>query len=108
MKTLFSLITILWVLSSAQASDVSCQVNVLKPKLSATVIQQESEKPANITVAEARLRLKHSAEQRVQETAQTEPAEEETELSEEPAEKESGLGSMFDILIPSKLRNPVQ
>ncbi len=108
MKTLFSLVTILMVMGSAYASDVSCQVNILKPKLSAAVIQQEADKPAKLTVAEARLRLKKSAEERVQQTAQTEEQTEDKELPDEPVKRESGLGSMFDILLPSKLRNPVQ
>ncbi len=108
MKVIISLVTILWVLGTAHASDVSCQVNVLKPKLSATTVQKEADKPAAMTVAEARLRLKKSAEQRNQETAQAEPQPEEKESTDEPVTKESGLGNMFDILLPSKLRNPAQ
>lgn len=108
MKSLFCLVTILLVLGSAQASDVSCQVNVLKPKLNTTVIKDESDKPAKITVAEARIRLMQSVEERNQETAQVETLPEDKEITDEPAKKESGLGNMFDILLPAKLRNPVQ
>jgi len=108
MKTLFGLITILIVLGSAKANDVSCEVNVLKPKLSATLVQQESEKSADMTVAEARLRLKKSKQERSQQVTQTESASENKDMAEKPVKKQSGLGNMFDILLPSKLRDPAQ
>jgi len=95
-------------LGTAHANDVSCQVNVLKPKLSATSIKAESDKPAKITVTEARLRLSQSTEKNKQETVQTDSQTEEKDINDEPVEKESGLGNMFDILLPAKLRNPVQ
>lgn len=106
MKTLLSLITIFLVVGISQASDVSCQVDVLKPKMNPTLIEEEAEKPATMTVAEARIRLKNTQEEQQANTtlAQTEDQPEEEEVTE----KESGLGSMFDILLPSKLRNPVQ
>jgi ribosomal protein L12E/L44/L45/RPP1/RPP2 len=106
MKTLFSLLTLLLVLGSAQAGDVSCQVDVLKPKMNASIIKEEAEKPADLTVAEARLRLKNRQQVSQQDNSMADQ-EQQTE-KEEPAKKESGLGSMFDILLPSKLRNPVQ
>lgn len=89
------------------AGDVSCQVDVLKPKMNATALQDDVEQPAQMTVAEARLRLSHDedeTDEEQQETAQTDNED----LPAETAKKESGLGNMFDILIPSKLRNPVR
>lgn len=105
MKTLLSLFTFFLLLGAAQASDVSCQINILKPKMNATLIEEEQDKPAQITVAEARMRLQASnddAEERDSSQSDDE------ELTTETAEKDSGLGSMFDILLPAKLRNPVQ
>ncbi|MCB1582489.1 MAG: hypothetical protein R3E90_04805 [Marinicella sp.] len=100
-----SLLTLLLVMGFAQAGDVSCQVDMLKPKMNANFIE-EDQKPATITVTEARIRLQARQETPQKETALSEQ-DEQTE-KEEPAKKESGLGSMFDILLPSKLRNPVQ
>ena len=102
MKTIFSIIFLHLLLSSAQASDVSCQVNVLKPKMSAVMTVDEKSKPAEFTIAEARIRLKKDSDEKPQETAKVDEEKVET------AKKESGLGSMFDILLPSKLRNPAQ
>ena len=90
-----------------QASVVSCQVDVLKPKMNAAALEENARQPAQLTVAEARLRLKKDDEDeqdKQQETAQNDN----DELPAETAKKESGLGNMFDILIPSKLRNPVR
>ncbi len=100
-----SLFTLLLVMGFAQAGDVSCQVDMLKPKMNAALIE-EDQKPASITVAEARIRLQSRKEETKQETVMVE--QDEQAEKEEPAKKESGLGSMFDILLPSKLRNPVE
>jgi hypothetical protein len=106
MKKVVILISLLLLAGLSHASDVSCQVDVLKPKMNATALQEEVSKPGEITVAEARLRLskEDKEEQQEQETAQTDNEE----LPAETAKKESGLGNMFDILIPAKLRNPVR
>ncbi len=101
-----SLLTLLLFMGFAQAGDVSCQVDMLKPKMNAKFIE-EDQKPGAITVAEARVRLQATQEEPKEETALVDQ-DEQTE-NEAPAKKEqSGLGSMFDILLPSKLRNPVQ
>lgn len=107
MKTLFSLLALLLVMGFAQAGDVSCQVDVLKPKMN-PIIKDEAEKPADLTVAEARVRLKNRQKANQQETVLAKQEQKQQTEKDEPAEKESGLGSMFDILLPSKLRNPVQ
>ena len=74
--------------------------------MNASALQEDAQQAAQLTVAEARLRLKQDDEaaEEPQETAQTENED----LPAETAKKESGLGNMFDILIPSKLRNPVR
>lgn len=100
-----SLFTLLLVMGFAQAGDVSCEVDMLKPKMSAKFIEEE-QKPAAITVAEARIRLQARQDEPEEETVLVE--QEKSTEEDEPAKKESGLGSMFDILLPSKLRNPVQ
>ena len=102
MKTIFSIILLHLLLGSVQASDTSCQVNVLKPKMSSALTIAEQSKPAELTIAEARIRLNQDADEKPQETAKVDEEKVET------AKKESGLGSMFDILLPSKLRNPAQ
>lgn len=127
----------------AQAGDVSCQVDLLKPKINAAVILEEANKPAKLTVAEARLRLQKSQvtddtepahkengqvqngqvhngqvhngqvhngqvhndhKETTQETAQTNDEKETAKAAKKP----SRLGGIFDILLPSKLRNPVK
>lgn len=100
-----SLLALLLVMGFAQAGDVSCQVDMLKPKMNANLIE-ENQKPGSITVAEARIRLQASQEVAKNKTAMVE--QEKQAEKEEPAKKESGMGSMFNILLPSKLRNPVQ
>ncbi len=112
----------------AHAGDVSCQVDLLKPKINAAVIIEEANKPAKLTVAEAKLRLQksqvaddteqahkknrqakngqaqNSQQKTNQETAQTNDEKETTKA----AKKTSSLGGIFKILLPSKLRNPVK
>jgi len=106
MKILTSLLILFVVVGTAHANDVSCQVDMLKPKLKASVIHDETDMPAGITVSDAIIRLK---KQNKSESIELESAQVENEETEnEPVKKESGLGSMFDILLPSKLRNPVQ
>ncbi len=97
----------------AQAGDVSCQVDLLKPKINAVVIEEEINKPATMTVAEARLRLQNSRNTEQPDEQQEEGGEEndepvQTEDTEVTAKKESRMGGIFDILLPSKLRNPVK
>ncbi len=97
----------------ARAGDVSCQVDLLKPKFNASVIAEEANKPAKLTVTETKLRLKQnlkkldSEDQREnnnQETVQVENKKE----ADKSVKKSSRLGGIFDILLPSKLRNPVK
>ncbi|MFC3192917.1 hypothetical protein ACFODZ_01560 [Marinicella sediminis] len=104
MKQAFIIIICLTLAGISHAGDVSCQVDVLKPKMNATSLQDEVSKPAQITVAEARLRLQAEVEEEPPESSQSEN----DEIPAETAKKESGLGNMFDILIPAKLRNPVR
>ena len=117
MKFLLILITIVTASGTAFAGDDSCQVNLLKPKINASVIAEEDSQPARITVAEARLRLQHTRkdqqliEEESQDTAQVDSSQVDSEESSADAEedkKTSRLGGIFDILLPSKLRNPVK
>jgi len=94
---------------------VSCQVDLLKPKINAAVIVEEANKPAKLTVTEARLRLQQSqvADERVaEETEQTQEQNNKdtapTNTEKVTAKKTTRLGGIFDILLPSKLRNPVK
>ncbi len=106
----------------ASAGDVSCQVDLLKPKVNAVLIQDEADKPASLTVADTKLRLqqhqsKHSNTSETaakendkqlkdnsnQETAQSTP----DKVNNKTAKKSSGMGGIFDILLPSKLRDSV-
>jgi len=115
-------------ISLAQAGDVSCQVDLLKPKTNATVIIEEANKPAKLNVAEARLRLQknqvtdateavqvqngqvqneqvqNNQQKTTQKTALTNDEKETTKA----AKKTSKRGGIFEILLPSKLRNPVK
>lgn len=101
----------------AQAGDVSCQVDLLKPKFNASLIEDEAKKPAKMTVTETKHRLKQSlkkpgsenkseqkSENKTQETAQVENKK----VADKIVKKTSRLGGIFDILLPSKLRNPVK
>ncbi len=97
-------LALLFGIASAQANDVSCQVDMLTPKINAAIIEEEADKPAKMTVAEARLRLQKNPEEEERETAQTENKN----IPAEAAKKESRLGGLFDILLPSKLRNPAK
>ena len=97
----------------AQAGDVSCQVDLLKPKINAAVIEEEASKPASLTVAEARLRLKQNqadddAEQKQQQNGQETAQNNDDKVATKATKKTSRLGGIFDILLPSKLRNPVK
>jgi hypothetical protein len=100
----------------AKAGDVSCQAELLKPKFKAPLIEEEEHKAGSLTVAEARIRLQQSrqeiaAVESPKAAATEEPevaAEEEPEVTDEAAKKESRVGGFFDILLPSKLRNPVR
>lgn len=111
MKVVIFTILLLLLGGLAQAGDVSCQVDLLKPKMKAAVIEEEANKPATMTVAEARIRLQKSrqteqlAEQDDEEDNKEPVQSEDTEVA---AKKESRLGGIFDILLPSKLRNPVK
>lgn len=106
-------------LGFAQAGDVSCQVDLLQPKINAAVIIAEANKPAKLTVAEARLRLQKTqvaddtesakkqngqVQNSHKETAQATDEKETTKAAKKP----SRLGGIFEILLPSKLRNPVK
>lgn len=107
MKTTIILFIGCLLTSFTHAGDVSCQVDVLKPKMNVAAFQVNAQQPALITVAEARIRLRQDDEgeqEKQLEMAQTDN----DELPAETAKEESGLGNMFDILIPSKLRNPVR
>lgn len=88
------------------ANDVSCQSDLMKPKLNATMTLNESEKPAQLTVSDTQTRLKES---RTKNTAESEKENTISASEEKPtAKKESSLGDIFDILLPAKLRNPVK
>ncbi len=105
-------IVLLLLVGIAQAGDVSCQVDLLKPKMNAAVIVEEANKPATLTVAESRLRLQNrklaeTAGDPEQEDQEPEP-QEDTEVAAKSAKKESRIGGIFDILLPAKLRNPVK
>lgn len=117
MKFLLILITIVTASGTAFAGDDSCQVNLLKPKINPSVIAEEDSQPAKLTVAEARLRLQQTrqdqqrTEEESQDTAQVDNAQvdgEEAPAEAEENKKSSRLGGIFDILLPSKLRNPVK
>lgn len=99
--------------AAAWANDGSCQVDLLKPKFNAAVIEAESTKPAQLTVSETKLRLQQNQlqtdtqannKQQAQETVQTN----DEKTQEKSTEKTSRLGGIFDILLPSQLRNPVK
>ncbi|WP_223787320.1 hypothetical protein [Marinicella meishanensis] len=103
----------------AKAGDVSCQADLLKPKFKAPVIEEEDHKPGSLTLAEARLRLQQSRQEIAAiDAAKTSPQtpteeeeptpEEDSEVTNKSAKKESRMGGLFDILLPSKLRNPVK
>ncbi len=108
----------------AQAGDVSCQVNLLKPKLNPVIIQEEASKPAKLTVAETKIRLQKSqsqddvqlsSKQHTQQQAQQQKEEDQgttqtnkEEVANKTAKKTSGLGGIFDILLPSNLRDSVK
>lgn len=99
----------------AHAGDVSCQADLLKPKFKAPLIEEEAHKAGSLTVAEARIRLQQSRQEiaavETPKVATDEPEttpEEDSEVTEESAKKESRVGGFFDILLPSKLRNPVR
>lgn len=96
--------------SFAQAGDVSCQVDLLKPKIKAAIIEEEMDKPAQLTVADARLRSQQKNQQDVAESKQQQNAQipDNEENSEKSSKKPSRLGGIFEILLPSKLRNPVK
>lgn len=104
MKFGIIVLSLLFGFATAQANDVSCQVDMLTPKINATIIEEEADKPAEMTVAEARLRLQKKSDEEERETAQTENEN----IPAEAAKKESRLGGLFDILLPSKLRNPAE
>ncbi len=114
----------LFVSGFASAGDVSCQVDLLKPKINVALIQDEADKPASLTVSETKLRLQQhqanhnsstdttiqeSGEQskdknkQNQETAQS-PSD---KVNNKATKKSSGSGGIFDILLPSKLRDSV-
>ncbi len=106
-----TLLFILLIVASfgSNANDVSCQSEIMKPKLSASLILEEDQKPAELTVAEAKLRLKkieNTAETEEEQSEQDDTAQANTEKA--TAKKQSRLGGIFDILLPSKLRNPVR
>ncbi len=104
----FLLLLTLIISGGAHANDVSCQSGLMKPNINPVLIMAEEDKPADLTVAEARLRLKEN---------RTVAANEEEQEKQEPVQannekantkKQSRLGGIFDILLPSKLRNPVR
>jgi len=120
MKVGITITILLLAFGMAKAGDESCQAELLKPKYKAPLIEEEENKPGALTVAEARIRLLQSR----QVVADIEAAEanndsgaveeeqptpeEDSEVANEAAKKESRLGGIFDILLQSKLRNPVK
>lgn len=105
--------------SFARAGDVSCEVDSLKPKINAAMILDEASKPAEVTVAEARMRLQKSHEQKHTEQTQKQLVQQQNQKEDEQetsqnnndkvaAKKTSGMGGIFDILLPSKLRDSVK
>ncbi|MCX7552774.1 hypothetical protein OS175_02690 [Marinicella sp. S1101] len=106
MKTAFLLIILMFISLAAVANDVSCQSDLMKPKLNNTMTLTEAEKPAQLTVSDTQKRLKENRSKDI-EKSKTENTISATE--EEPTvKKESSLGNIFDILLPAKLRNPVK
>lgn len=112
MKVGFITLLLLLVMGAVKAGDVSCQVDLLKPKIKAAVIIEETDKPATMAIAEGKLRLQNSRENKELEQQDQENHDaaltEDSEVTEKTAKKESRLGGIFDILLPSKLRNPVK
>lgn len=108
----FAVLIILLIVASlgVHAGDVSCQSEIMKPKISAVHVMDEDQKPADLTVAEAKLRLKENNELQAsdeeEQIQQDETAQ--VESKKVTAKKQSRLGGIFDILLPSKLRNPVK
>lgn len=109
MKLVVLLISLTVFSIGAHANDVSCQSEIMKPKLSASLLIEEDQKPAKLTVAEAKLRLKAIDDSEEAEEEQTQQ-DESAQVGSEKAvtKKQSRLGGIFDILLPSKLRNPVR
>ncbi len=123
MKVGFSILAFLLVMGAAKAGDISCQVDLLKPKIKAAVIEEEVVKDSELTFAEARIRSQQvtkKAEPVIENTiAETEQQitkiemedslqTEDSEVTTKSEKKESRRGGLFDILLPSKLRNPVR
>ncbi len=95
-------------IGAAKAGDVSCQTDILKPKMQASMVLEEHDKPAKLTVAETQIRLRNHHKNSTQEAAQETAQNNEQEAATESAKKSSPLGGLFDILLPSKLRNPAK
>ena len=109
----------------AQAGDTSCQVDLLQPKVNVTQIQDQITRPNSneLAVADAKLdsqkkpvnkkdknlqhaysQIKKNTEHKDQRTI-SEPT---NEVADKTAKKNTKPGGFFDILLPSKLRNPVK
>ncbi|MGJ8662823.1 MAG: hypothetical protein ACSHWU_04185 [Marinicella sp.] len=113
MKISLIIITLFALIGTASAGDVSCQGELMKPKIKVVAIQELPMTLSNLPVAEGHVEtginhnkgLTSNVAGLEQETVL---AEEEDEADDEVVKKESRLGGIFEILLPSKLRNPAR
>lgn len=112
MKIGLIIITLFIIIGTASAGDVSCQTDLMKPKIKAAVIDIEVLEPTGFMLAEGRVKSASSDEPLSQKNAPEEEQEtaqvNEDETNTEAEKKESRLGGLFEILLPSKLRNPAR
>jgi|GEM_PF-1802286 len=105
----------------AQAGDVSCQVDLLKPRVNISQYTQATE----ITTTETKVQIQQNQLKNDNQHAQVQSSQEQGEgegegegetqtntnsdnTTEKTVKKASRLDGIFDILLPSKLRNPVE